>query len=187
MPRDYKHAKVKPAQTPQRPGWMWFIVGLLLGLFVALLVYVDGSRLIADYRASQSVTMEPSADKTQQKELPPPRSKTRFEFYNLLPEMELAVPEAELVPPRASATKPGDTTAYLLQVGSFRRLQDADRLKATLALLGLEAHVQIVAVNGQDKWHRVRLGPYSDLTQLRDVRQRLQENDMQAMVLKIKA
>jgi len=186
MPRDYKHAKVKPAQSPSRPGWMWFIVGLMLGLFVALLVYVDGGRLIADYRASQSRPAKTTAKETQQKETPP-RSKTRFEFYNLLPEMELAVPEAELVTPRVSAAKPGESTAYLLQVGSFRRLQDADRLKASLALLGLEAHVQVVAVNGQDKWHRVRLGPYSDLTQLRDVRHRLQENNLQAMVLKIKA
>jgi cell division protein FtsN len=76
------------------------------------------------------------------------------------------------------------TPAYVLQVGSFRRLEDADSLKAKLALIGLNAKIQSVPVNSEETWHRVRLGPYKDSSALQEARKRLQSNGMQAIVLK---
>ena len=136
-----------------------------------------------------------------------PAAKPRFEFYTMLPEMEVVVPEEELVqptptkidaPPRKSATATGQVTptaakiqtantgSYVLQVGSFRAAADAERLKANLALLGVAANVQTVQVNGADTWHRVRAGPYPALKALNDARSRLKSNKIDAIVLKVR-
>ena len=40
-------------------------------------------------------------------------------------------------------------TVYFLQVGAFQKAADADNLKAQLALSGLEASVQEVAIPGK--------------------------------------
>ena len=77
--------------------------------------------------------------------------------------MEVKVPEWEqaLEPPAATGEgKEGGS--YILQVGSFQRMEEAERVKAKLALLGLSASIQKVAVSGGDPWYRVRLGPFAD-------------------------
>ena len=118
----------------------------------------------------------------------PPR-KPRFEFYSILPEMEVPV-HAEALPERTrgepAAKEPEEGGRYLLQVGSFRGAEEADRLKARLALLGMEARIQTVSVNGRQTWHRVRIGPFASLREAYRTRDRLaQEEEMEAIVLKV--
>ena len=74
----------------------------------------------------------------------------------------------------------------MLQVGSFRRFEDAERLKARLALLGVQAGIQKVTTGGGETWHRVRLGPYGDLNQLDRVRGRLKQNGISTLLVKMK-
>jgi cell division protein FtsN len=74
----------------------------------------------------------------------------------------------------------------VLQVGSFRDLSEADRQKATLALIGLEADIQTVSIDGEETWHRVRLGPYQSLDALNEARGRLYENHIDTIVYKLK-
>ena len=64
--------------------------------------------------------------------------------------------------PRAQIERPG---VYVLQAGSYRNEADADRVRAQLALQGVDAKVQRVAVD-TDVWHRVRIGPISNLDEL---------------------
>jgi cell division protein FtsN len=186
-------------------------VGLATGLFIALGVHLhhtgsDGTSgsdgLDALFGAEQGtanggdeVPAEPAVTDDQ---------KPTFEFYRLLPEQEVAVPDNEpgplretppaaaenspvptVDPPVATATEPDETgERYLLQAGSFRDHADADRLKASLALLGIEASIQRVRLSGGETWHRVRIGPFSDRQALNGVRQRLQENSVETILLK---
>ena len=53
----------------------------------------------------------------------------------------------------------------MLQAGSYRNETDADRVARQLALQGIAAKVQRVAVD-DDVWHRVRIGPISNLDEL---------------------
>ena len=114
----------------------------------------------------------------------------RFEFYTMLPEKEIAIPDTDLVeiskqvPVEKKTIAAG--TRYLLQVGSFRKLPDADRLKAQLAFLGLETTIQTVSIDGAETWHRVRVGPYSKIERLTSVRSRLKQNGHESMVLKLR-
>ena len=193
MTRDYKNPVKSRAPTARkqtlRSVWVWFVAGIVvgaLGCWGFLTQGIDGSRIqagVAAMFADQHSQTPPAAARPE-----PPE--TRFEFYTMLPEMEVAVPEQELrsePAAEAQAIAPSASdAAYLLQVGSFRHREDADRLKASLALLGLEASLQTVTINGEETWHRVRVGPYPDVKTLNEARQRLRENQYEPMVLKIR-
>ena len=79
-----------------------------------------------------------------------------------------------------------DVTGYVLQVGSFRDFSSADQVKAQLALLGIFADIQRVMLNEQDVRHRVRLGPYTGVDEMRDVRSRLRDNGIEFMLIELR-
>lgn len=76
-----------------------------------------------------------------------------------------------------------ERTLYVLQAGAFRLADDADSMKAKLALIGLEARVQPAEVNGQ-RVYRVRIGPYVHLDDLNRARARLEENGIESSVVR---
>ena len=136
--------------------------------------------------------------------LEPPRPK--FDFYKILPEMEVPVQdwekedeeqqaakvEKDKVAATASTDKPAaapaptaERGAYLLQIGSYKQYEEADQAKARLAMQGIGANIQRVVINGQDVWFRVHVGPLSDANDMRAMRLKLQENNTQFIVLKI--
>ena len=126
---------------------------------------------------------KPTRATTKQTDVAAPQ----FDFYTILPEVEVAVPENELVEPKPSA--PGatqDPASYLLQAGSFRTFDQADRLKASLALLGVPAQIQAVEINQNDRWHRVRIGPFSSAREIDRVRRRLGEEKIHTIMVKLK-
>ena len=102
--------------------------------------------------------------------------------------MEVPISDWDL----AEQEQPGEQTenslsggTYLLQVGSFKRFEDADRAKASLALRGIEANIQRVVINGQDVWFRVHVGPLSDVAEIRRMRIKLIESDTDFILLRI--
>lgn len=168
------------------PGWAWLLAGLAIGLFAALIVWLNGER-----RTASAVSPEPKPPVEKPAEVKPPKvieapppGRSRYDFYTLLPELEVVVPDAGTggnAPKPRQVEEPGE---YILQAGSFRNFADADRLKANLALLGIVANIQTVKVN-DDTWHRVRIGPYRDLAELNRLRDRLHENKVQTMLMKV--
>lgn len=200
MAKDYKSRAAKKPQRKQSSGWAWFGAGLAVGLFVAVLVYLKSPQgQGGNVEAHRPPPPEPPKQSQQDtrevhkeaKETPPPPSKPRFDFYTMLPKMEVVIPEQEVVEPTPKPGQPVQPVekpgTYILQAGSFRKYEEADRLKATIALtLGMQAEIQTVTINGKDTWHRVRLGPYSDLAALNQARNRLKEHDIDAILLRIK-
>lgn len=188
--RDYKHTGRGRGRRPL-PGWAWLLSGLAIGLFVALLVYLEDRPGPAPARPAISViTPEQAAPAAkpaaQQESSRPP--KPRFDFYTLLPELEVVIPEGDYTVKEQGAEKPAPVEqpgSYILQAGSFRKFEEADRMKASLALLGVHARIQRVQVNN-DTWHRVRIGPYDDLNTLNEVRARLREHNIETMLVKAK-
>ena len=186
VPRDYKHRAQKKPQKKPLPGWLWLLAGLLIGSFVAGLFWLSGQ---SDLGGSEWVGAQPDRPpqgkpaNAQQVEVPSP-PKPRFDFYNMLPEMEVVVPDEvlEQVPTKAEEAAAAD---YLVQVGSFRKTEDADRLKAQLALLGFESRVVSAQINAQDTRYRVRSGPYRGLEAVKKVRQRLAANGYNGIVIRV--
>ena len=125
-------------KTSPLPGWAWMLIGLLVGLFVAFLVFLHKTPPSSEGARPEPETPPPAAPETKKKE------GLQFDFYKLLPEMEVAIPPEEVVPPAHDR----EPVNYYLQAGSFRDSADADGRKAELALLGLEATIQTVTING---------------------------------------
>jgi cell division protein FtsN len=170
------------------PGWVWLLSGLFIGLFVAFLVYLQQSGGIKTERISKAPAKSAKQDarsvrKQPQARAPEKKSGIQFDFYSILPEMEVVIPAEELKRPESS----GPPAKYFLQVGSFRNAADADTQKAKLALLGLISTIQKVTVDGKATWHRVRLGPYSDRRKLDHATHLLQDNDIDFITLKEKS
>ncbi len=89
---------------------------------------------------------------------PAAQTEGNYDFYHMLPKFEVVVPEKERgsrVAPASPIDRPG---VYFLQAGSYRDEAVAERIRAQLAKLGIDASVQRVAVDA-DVWHRVRIGP----------------------------
>lgn len=167
------------------PAWIWLLAGVLIGLAGAGIVFWKGlaPKLREDTPKPAPVTTAPAAV------APTEPAKPKYDFYNILPEMEVVVPEDEIrssaaqpvIPPPANS--PAGVQPYVLQAGSFRNESDAEALKAKLALSGLRAQVMPVTVNGVS-WYRVRVGPYADLRELDSARETLKVNGISAIALR---
>ena len=81
---------------------------------------------------------------------------------------------------------PTTKETFFLQTGSFQNAPDADNLKARLALLGFEAAIQTRTLPEKGVWHRVRLGPYSDVEELNRVRGVLTQNNIETALVKVR-
>jgi cell division protein FtsN len=192
--RDYKHSATRRRKKGVGfPGWAWGITGLAVGLFAAFLVYLDGRQATAPEARVASAPAPAQRDtrdvRRQSAEEVPAAPRPRFDFYTMLPELEVVVPEPETLPRRAGEPAPAprkveEPGTYMLQAGSFRQFQEADRMKASLALLGIQADIQRVQVNS-DTWHRVHVGPFRDTAELNKVRERLHANQIQTLLMRL--
>lgn len=111
-------------------------------------------------------------------------AKPRFEFYNVLTDKQDAAVVAPAKPadkPQAPGNKPAAANEQqFLQAGSFPNAEDAEKLKARLALQGIEASIQTATIPGKGVWHRVRLGPYANADEMNRMRNLMKQNGMDA-------
>jgi len=171
------------------PAWLWLLGGILLGLGLAYYLWSKG--YIPQPRVDAVATDEPAEQISPAggDEVAPAGNEPRkspYDFFTVLPEMEVVVPENELKEqgrPAATPAAQSDGSSYLLQVGSFRENSDAEELKARLALLGVTARIQSVTVNGET-WHRVRVGPVDGVRAADEMRTRLSANGIESLVMK---
>jgi len=176
-----RRKKSKPAASSSiLPAWIWLTLGILIGLGIAMLSRTNG-RYIEEDQANNATT--------HQAEEP---TKRKFDFYTLLPELEIVIPQEESKPLAKKpnpTNKPSQTSTYtggyLLQAGSFQQFNEADSLKARLALLGVQATIQSVDVNNK-KWHRVHVGPSNDRQALENLRSRLRSNGVDTLLMQAK-
>ncbi len=175
------------------PGWVWMIFGLAIGLSVALVIWLRQDAPIVREAAPvvrQSPPPSPVLDDNGESPEEPavaaePAPGTRFDFYRMLPNFEVVIPEQE--PDVTTDNEPQavvESGTYILQAGSFSSHNDADRRRAQLALQGIESTIQRVAI--EDKtYHRVRIGPIDDLDELNLLRSRLREANIDVLRIKL--
>lgn len=182
MPRDYKHAARGPrSESRVSSGLLGLVAGFAAGFGCAVLLQVGVPE--------KPVTVKESVAKKEPaptKENPPKNERPTFDFYQMLPNFEVVIPEQDKEVRRSeevsTVEKPG---TYVLQAGSFRSAPDADRLRARLALAGIESKVQTVTIDRDQTWHRVRVGPFNNLEQLNTARQRLAQLEIQSLVIRL--
>jgi cell division protein FtsN len=165
-----------------------FGFGLALGLSLSLLMLVwQNYREKPPSPAATDVPRpEPRSDK-QAAAGDVEDSARNYDFYDMLPNFEVVVPEKDREVSRERDTAPARIErpgVYVLQAGSYRQQAEADRIRTQLKLQGIDANVQRVAVD-DDVWHRVRIGPVTDLTELNRLRARLRAADLDALVIRV--
>jgi cell division protein FtsN len=191
------------------PGWMWLLVGLLIGALAFGYLFLK-DKWAAGNSGLPTPNPEAQAPASSGNDpvVPEPveKPKPKYEFYTLLPEKEVLIPDAELAaqaraeavkpvtakpattipsttaattasadapaPPSTSAIAIADGERYLLQAGAFRGNDDAEALKAKIALTGEVARVEAAQINGNTVY-RVRMGPYPNASSLAAAKQAL--------------
>jgi cell division protein FtsN len=180
MSQDYKSGGTSPGRG--NPLGVGVLIGLLLGLCLALgvaLIINKGPTPFVEKKSSAPAAtpeQKPSATVTS------PEAKTKFDFYKILPGAEEAVTDKEFKRSAAPAAK----DIYFLQVAAFQSPADADNLKAQLALAGIEAKIQTAQLPDGKTWHRVRIGPFTDMNELNASRAALKQNSMEANLIKVR-
>ena len=185
--RDYKRAT---RRTLDLSRWHQFFYGLLAGAVLAAVAFVyAGGRVHKAAEVADAPRPEPHRAAPADNDPGgggSAKSSQTYDFYQMLPNFEVVVPEKEKdvkrdVPASAPIERPG---VYVLQAGSYRNQADAERVQKQLALQGVQAKVQRVAVDA-DVWHRVRIGPITNLTELNRVRKQLQAAEVAALVIRV--
>lgn len=184
------------------PMWTGILLGLIIGVGLAAGVTWYLMKSPSPFLQKDQVNVKPQADEAKPAETATtaPKSSTapssgddsgkpRFEFYKVLTDKQDAAAAAPAK--RVDKNKPSETKAatgkpvvvyepHLLQAGSFQKADDAEKLKAKLALLGVEASVQPAAIPDKGTWYRVRLGPYKSEEELSRARSFLKLNGVDA-------
>lgn len=107
-------------------------------------------------------------------------AKPRFEFYKVLTDKTDAATEAPAKSADKAKSAESKSVTKYLQAGAFSIASDAENLKASLAMKGLEASVQTVVIPGKGEMHRVRVGPFLTEQEMTSARGTLKLNGLDA-------
>jgi cell division protein FtsN len=186
----------RSSRKPERqvPAWVWVFTGVVCGGFVVFLYHLATLRGQAPDMAGQNG--KPVVEKPAETVDTGPR----FDFYAVLPKMEVIVPKGEDDPQPSRRTPPADAGTdgetevaaadrqeqYLLQAGSFRRNDDADRRRGELILHGLTARVQPVSMGNGDTWYRVMVGPFDNANAAHRAQDKLASAGIETLAIRAK-
>lgn len=199
MSRDYKSPSKSNSRKKGSNLFLGLFIGYVLGLVSAIGVWMyihqAPSPFIQNEKPEVSTKIEPSKNgnialkemlilDNSQGQTKNKNEKTRFEFYEMLPGNEEPVTEIEL---QKAAEQPLLKDKYYLQVGSFKDTEDAENLKAKIAMLGMEAYVQSADLSEKGMWHRVRVGPFTKIDTIKKTRSSLLQSGIKANLIKIHA
>lgn len=165
------------------------IVGFVAGLAVALLIaiYITNAPVpfVNKVQRPNDTGPVPGADG----KLPDPNRPlygaappTRTEPPKAPPVTEAPKAEAKAAAPAKSEP---EASRYLLQAGAFKTPDDADAMRARLALLGLDARIFPIEQGGATLY-RVRVGPYGSIEDINRIRKVLAENNIDAQIVRLK-
>lgn len=210
MSRDYKPTPERQKNTKKgNPFLTGLLIGFLLGVAASLSVvmfvkggdspFANQSSTNAEKAVSEKIkenAKEKNADASAlpSDENPKPadsnasantEDKTRFDFYTILPGSESKVSKEEENRLKENVQEPVVQKSYFLQVGAFQTSEEADNMKAKLALQGFEALVQTATIPDKGVWHRVRVGPLKDLEQINKTKSDLLSNGFKADLIKV--
>jgi cell division protein FtsN len=201
------------------PAWLWLILGAVLGVALSLGVLYGGK--LPTLRNKNLPQPNPEAIAPRESEQPiadavktaPTPPKSNYDFYSVLPEKEVVIPDAELTAKAkaeqqkaqqqaqaakaqaaASASPGGDVPVtpaatpapggrYMLQVAAVADPKAADELKAKLAMMGFSAKVYASNKDGKSI-NRVRLGPYATASETEAAKKALADNSINSVPVK---
>ena len=200
MTRDYKPRPVKGKFAGQQRHhhaderskvslWRWMLITTVIISFVVFLVYLRSGHkettpaanleVTANKTLTENSALSKEETKPEIKQGPQP---PQFDFYTILPEKEVVVPEYEIkTRTREEHVGKAKEAHYILQVGSFKSFKEAETLKTKLASMGMESTIQKQKI-GIISWYRVKMGPYTQMPSINTIRGRLRQNGIDVII-----
>jgi cell division protein FtsN len=186
MSKDYKMQDSKPRGSGSSL-LIGILIGLVLGLGIALGIawYINKMpNPFATRIPPMKTEPAPAPAKSEEKKAAAPEGKPRFDFYKILPGTDETPTAKQGREPQKKKAAARET--FFLQAGAFQNAPDADNLKARLALLGVEATIQTTTLPDKGVWHRVRVGPYTNVEELGRTRETLKQNGVETTLIKVR-
>lgn len=169
-----------PAPVHRQGGGLsvkWIVSLAAVGGFIGFIAYLNSLPDPGQMTRTETVT--------EKQQVQPPAQTAReepgFRFYDMLP-------ESEVIPPKVEEYNPGPTEqnfTYLVQSGSFRSQQDAERQRAEIAFQGLRAKVDRIDLDNGSTWFRVNVGPFENRSQMNAAIDKLVGINIQPLVRRI--
>lgn len=155
-------------------NFKWLLSGFGLGLISATAIYLIAQKdsIVPDALDSTQETVTQILHNSAQSEIDHPAK--RFAFYDVLSQFEVVIPDQKLLnSSRENPATPTESGHYIIQAGAFAERTDALRVQSSLAFLDIPSYIEGVTIK-DDVFHRVRMGPITDLATLRALRQQLE-------------
>ena len=177
------------------PRWLMLLLGLGIGIAGVYFYQMLRERGVNLSSVTKVFTGSEKKTDDKKKDAETKPAKPKFDFYTILPETETVLPEKTPAKPKPKPETKTDTAkaapaeagvSYVLQAASFATFNEADQLKAKLALSGLSAQIQKVTIEGQGERYRVRLGPFGKIEELDGAAQQLGKLGLKPLRLKVK-
>jgi len=161
-----RRTKNKSSYNNKNSWLTTFLYGLLGGIIITMLIII-----IFNYgkitpklpnkklHSFSKSFLKNTKENNQKPKLTTNNTVNNYDFYNLLPNTPVS--------PVSSTTnvtinnKPTKPSQYFLQIGTFRKIEEADELKAKLALHGFEANIETVTLINKNINYKVLLGPFA--------------------------
>jgi cell division protein FtsN len=175
MTQDFakQHRDAPKAGGASPPRLAWFISGFISGAFMTFLIslwyFVPGPA------PSTAIEQRPVAEPEAKVE------EMKWDFYEIFPRSSVPVVEEYTT---TGSKVVIDDFSWVLQAGSFQNANDADELRATLILMGLDVSIADVNVSGTI-WHRVIAGPFETELDRNRAQDKLAQAEIKAMPMKI--
>lgn len=188
MSRDYKSPSKSASGKKRSTLFLGLFIGYVLGLVSAIGVWMYIHQAPSPFIQSEKPENEIEALNEKQvsdsndSQTEDTNEKPRFEFYKILPGNEEPVTEKQF---QKAAQQPSLKDKYYLQAGSFQDTEDAENLKARIAMLGMEAYVQSADLSEKGMWHRVRVGPFTKIDAINKARSSLLQSGIKANLIKV--
>jgi cell division septation protein DedD len=123
--------------------------------------------LKAEKRMRSSGVDETAAGRQEYDAARPEAAGERFNFYSIMPEAERDLPAGDSALPSTASPVPAQATraaGFFLEIGGFDNQAQAEAMQDKLEFMRLES--SILPGDGAQSGYRIRIGPYSDPTEL---------------------
>lgn len=188
-------------------GILWLLVGLFLGVggTLGFSLYREGTWLqwIPSHFSNPLLNAKNPSDKkpvsAAGKSTRPLKQEPRetgvelaqrFQFYQLLPGMEVQLPDRDTAAqsqviakaPSKPIQRQLAATGYIIQAAAYRQRTTAEKLKNRLSQQGFKTRIQ--AIEAEDgAWFRIILGPFADESRALQQKKRLQQHQIHGILI----
>jgi cell division protein FtsN len=168
------------------------LLGMLFGLVIGLGIALAAAYFIQKNPPTERANVRPpqlpvvpkvNADGTTTNELRDPNTPLHSKPKTPESSAEVQSLPSPVVEPVAPSSEAKTSVIYWIQVGAYSERAYAESQKAQLALQGLQSRIIEQKTDTQSTW-RVRIGPYAELQDLNDDKNKLDNANISYSVIK---